>query len=156
MQDLLELTAQQQKLAKLIWREWQEGLAHAKEERQQILSEMQASGAAASMQRGMRPDRFSETSVFLEQAAALAENCVIQQEITIHCHHRFLLQVCTPESIAQIWRAAWPCWPDKINLLRQLDALRQPSQGPAGVASVAAWSHHVPHSCHVEEIACKP
>ena len=93
MQDMLKLTRQQQKLARGIWQEWHEGLARAKQDRQRILSEMQASGAAASMQRGMRPDMFSETSVFLEQAAALAENCVIQQEITLNCHHRFLLQV---------------------------------------------------------------
>ena len=86
VQDTLKLTRHQQKLAKGIWKEWHEGLAQAKQDRQHILSEMQASGAAASMQRGMAPDMFSETSVLLEQAAALAENCVIQQEITLHCH----------------------------------------------------------------------
>lgn len=97
VQDTLKLTRQQRKLAMDIWKECQDGLARAKQDRQRILSDMQTSGATASMQRGMRPESFSETSVFLEQAAALAENCAIQQEITLHCHHRFKLQVMGPE-----------------------------------------------------------
>ena len=100
LQDMLQLSRQQQKQAKLIWKDWHEALAPAKVERQRILFEMQASGAAVAMRQGMQPDKFSDTDGFLEQAAALAENCAIQQEISLHSQHRFLLQVLGHQPLA--------------------------------------------------------
>ena len=47
------------------------------------------------MHRGMQPDSFTETTAILDQAAALAENSAIQQEITLHSHRQFVLQVCS-------------------------------------------------------------
>lgn len=61
--------------------------------RQQIVSDMHAFGAACNVADGLRPDRVSETMGLLRQAAALAENSAIQQEIILHSHRQFALQV---------------------------------------------------------------
>ncbi|KAK9843002.1 hypothetical protein WJX74_005501 [Apatococcus lobatus] len=117
--DMLELTEHQQSLAKVIWRDWHADLASVKEDRRRILSCLQASGAATFMQYGMRPDSYSETNTILQQAAALAENSALQQEITLQGQRRFMLEICSPESAARLWTAVWPHWPDKADLLRQ-------------------------------------
>ncbi|KAK9843325.1 hypothetical protein WJX74_010371 [Apatococcus lobatus] len=118
--DMLQLTKQQQKLAKSIWGELNADLAAAMEDRQRILCQLQASSAIASMQHGMQPDRVSETKAVLEQAVALAENSLIFHEITLHSQRRLLLQVLSPEGVAAIYTSTWPRWPDKGQLLRQI------------------------------------
>ncbi|KAK9865523.1 hypothetical protein WJX84_002504 [Apatococcus fuscideae] len=133
--DMLELTEHQQSLAKVIWRDWHADLASVKEDRRRILSCLQASGAATFMQYGMRPDSYSETNTILQQAAALAENSALQQEITLQGQRRFMLEICSPESAARLWTAVWPHWPDKADLLRQVvDSLQYQSQIDSGRA----------------------
>ena len=97
LQDKLRLTKQQKRLAKDIWGKYQGDLAAAKHERQQIVHNLQASGASACMRRGMQPDSVADINAILQQAAALAENSAIQQEITLHSHRQFILQVCAAQ-----------------------------------------------------------
>ena len=95
MQAKLRLTSHQQQLARAIWRRLHGDLAVAKTERQRIIDDLQASGMSARVLQGLQLDSFSETTAILGQAAALAENSAIQQEITLHSHRQFILQVCT-------------------------------------------------------------
>ena len=101
-QELLHLTKHQQKLAKSIWREMRADLDAAMEDRQRILLELRASRAAASLQRGMEPDRVSETNAVLQLALALAENSAIQHEITMQSQRRFMLQVGPPDWLLHV------------------------------------------------------
>lgn len=58
-----------------------------------ILAELQASGAATCLQQGIQAERTCNTYAILEQAAALAENTAIQQEIILHSQRQLVLQV---------------------------------------------------------------
>ena len=102
-QNALQLNNYQGMLAKDIWRRCRVDLANAKEDRDRIIYELQASGAAACMQHGMLPDRVFETNAILQQAAALAENSAIQHEIMLHSQRRFTLQACSIRSLLHAW-----------------------------------------------------
>lgn len=95
-----QLTKPQQRLARDIWRQCQADLAGAREDRQHILAHLQASGAAAYIQQGIQTERVSDTDAILEQAAALAENTALQQEIELHSQRQFMLQV---SKVAPLW-----------------------------------------------------
>ena len=94
-----QLTKPQQRLARDIWRQSQADLASAREDRKRILAQLQASGAAACIQQGIQAERVSGTDAILEQAAALAENAAIQQEIELHSHRQLMLQVSNVEPL---------------------------------------------------------
>ncbi len=90
---MLHLTKRQRQLSTEIWQKCTSDLAAVKAERDCILRNLQVSGAAASLRQGIRPDRASETFGILQQSAALAENSAVQQEIVLHSHRLFSLQV---------------------------------------------------------------
>ncbi|KAK9842887.1 hypothetical protein WJX74_003934 [Apatococcus lobatus] len=143
--DKLKLTKHQQRLAKEIWKQYQGDLAAMKQERRHITSSLQAMDVSACMQ----PDSFSETTAILEQAAALAENSSLQQEITLSSHRKFILQVCSPEAIADVYASAWPSWPDKTEMLRQ--GLLGPARQAGRCISFLAKDLRLlrlPGSCH--------
>lgn len=93
VQGRMQLSRHEKQLAKSVWQECQTDMTAAKMERKRILDEMHATGATVNMREGMRPDRYSETAAILRQAAALAENSAVQQEIVLHSIRRFSLQV---------------------------------------------------------------